>query len=57
LASATALVDASSSSPSTEEREEIVERVLDMLLQFSRHRHRGSDFVWEAYDVEIGGPG
>lgn len=31
------------------------EAVLDVLGQLARHRHRGADFVYEAYNFDIGG--
>lgn len=31
------------------------EAALDILGQLSRHRHRGADFVYEAYNFDIGG--
>lgn len=31
------------------------EAALDLLGLLSRHRHRGADFVYDAYDFDIGG--
>jgi hypothetical protein len=28
---------------------------LELVVEISRHRHRGADLVWELYDVDIGG--
>lgn len=30
--------------------------VLDLLVALARHRHAGADLVYEAYNVDIGGP-
>jgi hypothetical protein len=54
---AMATVESSGTPASTEEANAIREQVVDLLARFTRHRHQGSDFIWEAYDVEIGGPG
>ena len=35
---------------------EIRSEVLDLLIALARHRHAGSDLVYEAYNVDIGGP-
>jgi hypothetical protein len=35
----------------------IREGVGNLLISLHRHRARGSDFVWEAYDLDIGGLG
>lgn len=41
--------------------EELVEDIrtatAELLIGLHRHRARGSDFVWEAYDLDIGGTG
>ncbi len=47
-------VRAVDSSPSDEDVEAIHEIILELIGALSRHRQRGSDFVWEAYDVDIG---
>ena len=31
--------------------------VVELLVGLYRHRAQGSDFVWEAYDLDIGGLG
>jgi predicted nuclease with TOPRIM domain len=36
--------------------QEIRTEVLDLLFALVRHRHAGSDLVYEAYNVDIGGP-
>jgi hypothetical protein len=42
-------------SPTTEEDAEMVRNaVLDLLNGLTRHRHHGSNFVWEAFAVDIG---
>jgi len=33
------------------------DEVVGLLIGLHRHRQQGSDFVWEAYDVDIGGVG
>jgi len=33
----------------------IRDAALALLLEISRHRHRGADLLWEFYDVDIGG--
>ena len=33
----------------------IREAALALLLEISRHRHRGADLLWEFYDVDVGG--
>ena len=55
LASVTAEVRTTASPTSPEEAATVREQILDLFIAFSRHRQRGSDFVWDAYDVDIGG--
>jgi hypothetical protein len=55
LASVTDEVRATASPTSPEEAATVRELILDLFIALSRHRQRGSDFVWEAYDVDIGG--
>ena len=57
LARSNQLLESVSSPPAEDEVEEIRTTVLDLITALSRHRQRGSDFVWEGYDVDIGGPG
>ena len=47
-------VRAADSPPRDEDVETIHEIILELVGALSRHRQRGSDFVWEAYDVDIG---
>jgi hypothetical protein len=47
-------VRAAHSPPSDEDVETIHKIILELVGALSRHRQRGSDFVWEAYDVDIG---
>lgn len=47
-------VRAADSPPSDEDVETTYEIILELIGALSRHRQRGSDFVWEAYDVDIG---
>jgi len=54
VAVAVAAVRAADSPPSDEDVETILEIILELIGALSRHRQRGSDFVWEAYDVDIG---
>jgi len=35
---------------------EIRSEVLDVMVALARHRHAGADLVYEAYNVDIGGP-
>ncbi len=39
------------------ETDEIREVALQLLALIVRHRQRGSDLVYEAYNVDVGGPG
>lgn len=55
IASVTYALKATESPMGAEEAESIRELVLELFVDLSRHRQRGSDFVWEAYDVDIGG--
>jgi len=34
--------------------EDAREGCLMLLIDISRHRHRGADLLWEFYDVDIG---
>ena len=34
----------------------IREQALELLAAIVRHRHLGADLLYEAYDVDIGGP-
>ncbi len=38
-----------------EEADVVRESVLQLFVDLSRHRRHGSDLIWEAYDVDIGG--
>ena len=42
---------------STEETEALREQALGILAGIVRHRQRGADLLYEAYDVDVGGPG
>lgn len=55
IAAAINVVRAVDSPPSDNDVEVIHEIILELVVALSRHRQRGSDFVWEAYDVDIGG--
>ena len=55
VAAAINAVRAADSPPNDEDVETIHEIILELVGALSRHRQRGSDFVWEAYDVDIGG--
>lgn len=35
--------------------QELRDRLLDLLGKLARHRHRGADLVWDAYNIDIGG--
>lgn len=35
--------------------EDVRERVNELLLHLSHHRQRGSDLIWEAFQVDVGG--
>lgn len=54
VAEAINAVRAADSPPSDEDVDTIHEIILELIGALSRHRQRGSDFVWEAYDVDIG---
>ena len=56
LADAKAAIEAIPTDPESDDVDDLREQMMELLSQFTRHRHRGSDFVWEAYDVDIGGP-
>jgi len=34
--------------------ESIRERVVELLAEISRHRHRGADLIWDSYQFDIG---
>jgi hypothetical protein len=55
IAAVTSEVEAIGTPTSAEEADEIRESLLEIFVALSRHRRHGSDFVWEAYDVDIGG--
>jgi len=55
LAAVTNEVSATASPTSMDEAGMVRELILELFIALSRHRQRGSDFVWEAYDVDIGG--
>ncbi len=55
IAAVTSEVEAIGTPTNAEEADEIRESLLEIFVALSRHRRRGSDFVWEAYDVDIGG--
>lgn len=40
---------------SVRETDAVRDSVLQLFVDLSRHRRHGSDFIWEAYDVDIGG--
>ncbi len=39
----------------TDRRDEIRDTVMGVLLALARHRQKGADLIYEAYDVDIGG--
>ena len=39
------------------ETDDVRERSLALLAAVVRHRHRGADLIYEAYNVDVGGPG
>jgi chromosome segregation ATPase len=42
-------------SPATLEQVGVIrDRVVDLLAEISRHRHRGADLIWESYEFDIG---
>lgn len=44
--------------PSGQEQiDEVREHAVRLLADISRHRHRGSDLIYDSYDFEIGGEG
>jgi len=43
--------------PSEDEADELRDTALGLLGSLARHRHRGADLVYEAFDVDIGGGG
>ena len=55
IAAVTSEVEAIGTPTSAEEADAIRESLLEIFVALSRHRRHGSDFVWEAYDVDIGG--
>jgi hypothetical protein len=55
IAAVTTDVEAIGTPTSAKEADAIRESLLEIFVALSRHRRHGSDFVWEAYDVDIGG--
>jgi hypothetical protein len=51
------LVDRAPTDRSPEETAAIRERALELLTAIGRHRQLGADLLYEAYDVDVGGPG
>jgi hypothetical protein len=54
------LIDRIESSPSERTADQtaaIREQALELLILIGRHRQRGADLLYEAYDVDVGGPG
>lgn len=43
--------------PTAEEVDDVRERSIALLSALLRHRQRGSDLIYEAYQVDVGGPG
>ncbi len=43
------------SDPTEDEADELRDEALGLLGALARHRHRGADLVYDAFDVEIGG--
>lgn len=44
-------------SPDEDEADEVRDAALGLLGALARHRHRGADLVYDAFDIEIGGGG
>jgi len=42
--------------PQPDQVDEIRDMVVSLLVLLTKHRQRGADLVYEAYDVDIGGP-
>lgn len=55
LDTAAALLDSCEGDCGAEMVETIREEIVDVLRSISRHRQRGADLVYEAYNVDIGG--
>lgn len=42
-------------SPAAPEQVGVIrDRVVDLLAEISRHRHRGADLIWQSYEFDIG---
>ncbi len=57
ISAAAARLRARPSVDSIEWAEALRDRLLALLALLTRHRHRGADLVYEAFDVDIGGTG
>lgn len=52
-----ARLEALEESPDDDEADEVRDAGLGLLGALARHRHRGADLVYDAFDIEIGGAG
>lgn len=60
IADSERLLDRLARAPSAQVMEEIAdvrEQAIDLLAAIVRHRQRGADLIYEAYNVDVGGPG
>lgn len=55
IGAVTTEVQAIETSTSVTEADAVRESILQLFVDLSRHRRHGSDLVWEAFDVDIGG--
>jgi hypothetical protein len=54
-AAVAARLEALEQSPDEDEADEVRDAALGLLGALARHRHRGADLVYDAFDIEIGG--
>jgi hypothetical protein len=54
VATATDLAEQAATPIPDDAADEIRDAILELLNGLTRHRHQGSNFVWEAYAVDIG---
>lgn len=52
-----ARLEALAENPDEDETDELRDAGLGLLGALARHRHRGADLVYDAFDIEIGGGG
>ncbi len=50
-----ARIEALEHAPDEDEADEVRDATLGLLGALARHRHRGADLVYDAFDIEIGG--